>query len=64
MKRRSISALPDGFVVRQVNSPDPSLMAEAVLPLLFAFLDAGAGAEDAKATPPGCAANRSSVPRS
>jgi hypothetical protein len=42
MKRRSISALSDRIVVRAVNSPDPHLVAEAVLPLLLAFLEANA----------------------
>lgn len=40
MKRRSISALPDGFIVRQANSPYPDLATEAVIPLLLAFLEA------------------------
>ena len=64
MKRRSIRALPDKIVVRAVNSPDPHLAAEALLPLLFAVLDVGAEAVDAQSTSSGCAANRSLAPRS
>lgn len=52
MKHRSTIALPDGFVVRAVNSPDPQMAAEALLPHLLAFLDANAGAEDLKPKPP------------